>query len=86
MYQPLNRNLLLTQELELGKSSERQNWAVQEVYTDVISGAKSKRPALDKLMKAVMRREVDIENWLFNFLIEPSSAADCNLGPSSNRF
>ena len=48
------------QELELRKACESQHWDVQAVYTDVISGAKSKRPALDKLMKAVMRREVDV--------------------------
>ena len=48
------------QELELGKACESHNWAVQEVYTDVISGAKSKRPVLDRLIEAVANDEVDV--------------------------
>jgi DNA invertase Pin-like site-specific DNA recombinase len=48
------------QELELRKACEGQNWDIQAVYTDVISGAKSKRPALDKLMEAVRNDEVDV--------------------------
>ena len=48
------------QELELRKACESHNWAVQEVYTDVISGAKSKRPALDRLMEAVKNGDIDV--------------------------
>jgi len=48
------------QELELRKACESQHWDVQAVYTDVISGAKSKRPALDRLMEAVANDEVDV--------------------------
>jgi DNA invertase Pin-like site-specific DNA recombinase len=40
--------------------AERNGWAVAAVYSDVISGAKEKRPELDALMKAVIRREVDV--------------------------
>ena len=48
------------QELELRKACESQHWDIQAVYTDVISGAKSKRPALDRLMEAVANDEVDV--------------------------
>lgn len=47
-----------TQEL-LGVA-ERNGWVAQAVYSDVISGAKEKRPQLDALMKAVIKREVDV--------------------------
>jgi len=45
---------------ELLGVAERNGWAVAAVYSDVISGAKEKRPELDALMKAVIRREVDV--------------------------
>ena len=48
------------QVLELQNVAQKMNWAVTETYTDVISGAKSKRPGLDALMKAVSRNEVDV--------------------------
>jgi len=48
------------QELELRKACESRNWDVHEVYTDVISGAKSKRPALDRLMQAVKNGDIDV--------------------------
>ena len=48
------------QELELRKACDGQNWDIQAVYTDVISGAKLKRSALDKLMEAVRDDEVDV--------------------------
>ena len=40
--------------------AERNGWTIEAVYSDVISGAKEKRPELDALMKSVIRREVDI--------------------------
>ena len=46
--------------LELQKAAERQGWAVDRVYTDTISGAATKRPELDALMTAVMRKEIDV--------------------------
>ena len=46
--------------LELKKVAERNGWEIQTIYADTISGAKSKRPELDKLMKSVMRKEVDM--------------------------
>ena len=46
--------------LELQKAAERQGWTVDRVYTDTISGAATKRPQLDSLMTAVMRREIDV--------------------------
>ena len=45
---------------ELLAFAERNGWNVDAVYSDVISGAKEKRPELDALMKAVIRREVDV--------------------------
>jgi len=46
--------------LELRSAAERQGWTVEAVYSDIISGAKSKRPGLDALMASVMRKEVDV--------------------------
>ena len=40
--------------------AERNGWTIEAVYSDVISGAKDKRPELDALMKSVIRREVDV--------------------------
>ena len=45
---------------ELLTVAERNGWTVEAVYSDVISGAKEKRPELDALMQAVIRREVDV--------------------------
>jgi DNA invertase Pin-like site-specific DNA recombinase len=46
--------------IKLKQVAERNGWEVQAIYADAISGAKSKRPELDKLMKSVMRKEVDM--------------------------
>ena len=43
---------------ELLAVAERNEWSVEAVYSDVISGAKEKRPELDALMTSVIRREV----------------------------
>ena len=48
------------QTLELKKVADRNGWEIQAIYADTISGAKSKRPELDKLMNAVMRKEIDM--------------------------
>jgi len=48
------------QVFELEKVAKRMGWTVTEVYADTISGAKSKRPQLDKLMQAIMRKEIDM--------------------------
>ena len=45
---------------ELLAVAERNGWTVEAVYSDVISGAKDKRPELDALMTSVLRREVDM--------------------------
>ena len=45
---------------ELLAVAERNSWNIEAVYSDVISGAKEKRPELDALMKAVIKREVDV--------------------------
>jgi DNA invertase Pin-like site-specific DNA recombinase len=37
-----------------------RGWAVQEFRDHGVSGAKDRRPALDELMRAVRRREVDV--------------------------
>ena len=48
------------QVLKLEQVADRNGWEVEAIYADTISGAKSKRPELDKLMKAVMRKEIDM--------------------------
>ena len=48
------------QVLDLQKVAQKMNWTVTETYADVMSGAKSKRPGLDALMKSVSRNEVDV--------------------------
>ena len=45
---------------ELLAVAERNGWTVEAVYSDVISGAKEKRPKLEALMTSVIRREVDV--------------------------
>ena len=48
------------QVLELRKAAKRMGWSVETVYNDTISGSKSKRPQLDSLMQAVIRKEFDV--------------------------
>ena len=51
------------QRRELEQAAERHGWDVVDVYQDSgISGAKGrdKRPAFDKLLRAITRREVDL--------------------------
>ena len=48
------------QVLELQKVADRMGWTVTGTFLDVVSGAKSKRPGLDALMKCVARREFDM--------------------------
>ena len=48
------------QVIELKKVAERNGWEIEAIYADTISGAKSKRPELDRLMKAIMRTEIDM--------------------------
>lgn len=45
--------------LELRRYADARGWTVTE-YTDIISGAKDRRPALDTLLKAACRRKVDV--------------------------
>jgi DNA invertase Pin-like site-specific DNA recombinase len=47
------------QELELRKYAEEKKWEVVEVITDVISGAKSSRVGLDRLMLKVRGERID---------------------------
>ena len=48
------------QTLELQKVAKRNGWEVAEIYEDTISGAKTKRPALERLLKGVVRKEFDV--------------------------
>ena len=48
------------QVIKLKQVAKRNGWEVGAIYADTISGAKSKRPELDKLMKSVIRKEIDI--------------------------
>ena len=45
---------------ELLAVADRNSWNIEAVYSDVISGAKEKRPELDALKQSVIRREVDV--------------------------
>lgn len=44
---------------ELREYASRRSWQIVEEYADCISGAKEKRPALDKLMADAKRRRFD---------------------------
>jgi DNA invertase Pin-like site-specific DNA recombinase len=48
------------QTLELERVAKRNDWTVEAVFEDTISGAKTKRPALDRLLKGVIRKEFDV--------------------------
>jgi DNA invertase Pin-like site-specific DNA recombinase len=48
-----------TQLLDLRRLAEQRGFEVVREYTDKISGAKAKRPALDQMMVAAHRREFD---------------------------
>jgi len=48
------------QVLELKKDAERNGWDIEAIYEDTISGAKAKRPELDKLLKGVIRKDFDV--------------------------
>jgi DNA invertase Pin-like site-specific DNA recombinase len=46
--------------LELRRYCEARGWAVYAEYTDEMSGAKDRRPALDEMLKAAKRRKFDV--------------------------
>jgi DNA invertase Pin-like site-specific DNA recombinase len=48
------------QVLELKKVADRNGWDIEAIYEDTISGAKAKRPQLDKLLKGVVRKDFDV--------------------------
>jgi DNA invertase Pin-like site-specific DNA recombinase len=48
-----------TQALDLRRLAEQRGFEIVHEYTDRISGAKAKRPALDQMMAAAHRREFD---------------------------
>jgi len=48
------------QTLELEKVAERNGWALEAVFEDTISGAKTDRPALQRLLQGVIRKEFDV--------------------------
>jgi DNA invertase Pin-like site-specific DNA recombinase len=48
------------QTLELEKVAKRNGWALEAVYEDTISGAKTDRPALQRLLQGVVRKEFDV--------------------------
>jgi DNA invertase Pin-like site-specific DNA recombinase len=54
----------------LHEAAKRHGWEVVGVFNDVgVSGTKTKRPALDKLMDAAQRREFDVVAiWAFDRL------------------
>jgi DNA invertase Pin-like site-specific DNA recombinase len=48
------------QESELKMFARSRGWAVIEIYSDQISGAKDTRPALQELMAACRQRKIDV--------------------------
>jgi DNA invertase Pin-like site-specific DNA recombinase len=55
------------QKEELTEYAERRGWQLVSTYSDTISGAKDKRPGLDKLMADAARRKFDIVAvWRFD--------------------
>jgi len=59
-----------SQESELREFAERRGWVVVGVFSDKgVSGAKEKRPALDALLTACKRRQLDVVAvWKFDRL------------------
>jgi DNA invertase Pin-like site-specific DNA recombinase len=51
---------LETQLLDLRELAKQRGLEIVREYTDVISGAKSKRPGLDQLMSDARRRRFDV--------------------------
>ena len=50
-----------TQLVELRAYAQRRGWQITDEFTDVgVSGAKDRRPELDRLMTAVRRQQVDV--------------------------
>jgi DNA invertase Pin-like site-specific DNA recombinase len=49
-----------TQALDLRRLAEQRGFEIVHEYTDKISGAKAKRPALDQMLAAAHRREFDV--------------------------
>src|ERR1035438_10247092 len=49
-----------TQALDLRRLAEQRGFEIVHEYTDRISGAKAKRPALDQMLAAAHRREFDV--------------------------
>jgi DNA invertase Pin-like site-specific DNA recombinase len=49
-----------TQALDLHRLAEQRGFEIVQEYTDRISGAKAKRPALDQMMAAAHRRDFDV--------------------------
>jgi DNA invertase Pin-like site-specific DNA recombinase len=48
------------QTLELEKVAKRNGWALEAVFEDTISGTKTDRPALQRLLQGVVRKEFDV--------------------------
>jgi DNA invertase Pin-like site-specific DNA recombinase len=49
-----------TQALDLRRLAEQRGFEIVHEYTDRISGAKAKRPALDQMLAAAHRRDFDV--------------------------
>ncbi len=45
---------------ELPAYCAARGWAITEIYTDTMSGAKDRRPALDRLMADARRKKFDV--------------------------
>jgi DNA invertase Pin-like site-specific DNA recombinase len=52
-----------TQLLDLRRLADQRGFEIVHEYADRISGAKAKRPALDRMLAAAHRREFDVVLW-----------------------
>lgn len=66
-----------TQALDLRRLAEQRGFEIIHEYTDRISGAKAKRPALDQMLAAAHRREIARGSFLANKWSVPTEIEKC---------
>jgi DNA invertase Pin-like site-specific DNA recombinase len=66
-----------TQALDLRRLAEQRGFEIIHEYTDRISGAKAKRPALDQMLTAAHRREIARGSFLTNKWSVPTEIEKC---------
>ena len=77
-----------TQLYDLREMAKQRRYEIVREYSDVISGAKSKRPGLDQLMADARRRRFDVvlvaafdrvARSVRHFLVKPSMVCSCDV-------